>query len=417
MTMDPAVESAVLDLNRYLIDHGVSYQDSLLGSLVVSVLLLVTMLVRIARRQSAGDAGELASAASSGEQLATTPSAAQSATPSHPNEAISAGLSKTRNQFLGRLKELVGLGRRITAETLESFEELLLTSDLGVKTTQKLLGAVKEELKKGGEIEEDRIRSLLREQLLTILRSEVPTEITPRKRDGKPLVVLVVGVNGVGKTTTIGKLAGKFTSQGARVMLAACDTFRAAAAEQIDVWAERSGAVLVRGADGAKPSTVAYEAIHRSLKEEFDVLIVDTAGRLHTRVNLMNELVAVLKLIEREIPGAPHESILVLDATTGQNALQQAREFHDKVNLSGVVITKLDGTPKGGMVVAVRDELGLPIRYIGVGESAADLRPFDPEEFVGALLGDSGAGFTAEVGKGEVRAVRRRRAENGAAVP
>ena len=220
-------------------------------------------------------------------------------------------------------------------------------------------------------------------------------------------------MNGVGKTTTIGKLASRFTSQGARVLLAACDTFRAAAAEQIEVWAERSGVEVEKGADGAKPSTVAFAALQRAKSESFDVLLIDTAGRLHTRVNLMNELIAVVKLIERELPGAPHESLLVLDATTGQNALQQAKEFHDKVNLTGIIITKLDGTPKGGIVVAIRDELGIPIRYIGVGESIGDLRPFDAAEFVDALLAeaDSEPVFTAAASKSALRATRRRPSE------
>lgn len=407
--MDPRIEELLLDLSARLQALGIDAEASLLGALVVAFAILLLVLGRLLRRTGADGARSGDVMLSAGPDVAAT-----EARPAETVGAVSAGMSKTRTQFLGRLRQLVGLGRTMRAEALESFEELLVTSDLGVKTSQKLLAAVKDEMGTRGEIDEERVRELLKEQLRAILAAPGPIEIDPFSKNASPRVVVVVGVNGVGKTTTIGKLAERFRAQGARVVIAACDTFRAAAAEQIDVWAERAQAVLVRGADGAKPSTVAYEAVHRAINDKADVLIVDTAGRLHTRVNLMNELVAVIKLIERELPGAPHETILVLDATTGQNALQQARVFHERVQLTGVVVTKLDGTPKGGMVVAVKDELGIPVRYIGVGESAADLRPFDAEEFTRALLDDDRGAFTAEKGKGEVRAIRRREAADTA---
>ena len=317
-------------------------------------------------------------------------------------QGVFAGLKKSRDLLVTRLKAIVGAGG-LSAEDYEALEEILVTSDLGVKTSGKLLASLKEEAA-AGEMDVDALKGSLRRSMLAILGDDAGAEIALRKPNGGPLVVLVVGVNGVGKTTTIG-------------MLAACDTFRAAAAEQIEVWAERSGVAVERGSDGAKPSTVAFAALQRAKAEGFDVVLIDTAGRLHTRVNLMNELIAVVKLIERELPGAPHESILVLDATTGQNALQQAMEFHDKVTLTGIIITKLDGTPKGGIVVAIRDELGIPIRYIGVGESISDLRAFNATEFVDALLADADAEptFAAAAPKAAVRATRRRPSED--AVP
>ncbi|HQH27560.1 MAG TPA: signal recognition particle-docking protein FtsY, partial [Oligoflexia bacterium] len=208
------------------------------------------------------------------------------------------------------------------------------------------------------------------------------------KVDGKPKVVLVAGVNGVGKTTTIGKLAHQFRSRGARVLLAACDTFRAAADEQLDIWAKRAGVEVVSGASGTKPATVAFQAVHRAVEESYDVLLVDTAGRLHTRVNLMNELVHVVQILGRELPGAPHETILVLDGSTGQNALQQARTFHERIKLTGIIVTKLDGTAKGGVIVPIKEELSVPIRYIGVGESITALRPFSAQDFTAALFAE-----------------------------
>ncbi len=231
------------------------------------------------------------------------------------------------------------------------------------------------------------LKSALREVLSGILTANKPVEIDlDRKSDAPPLVILVVGVNGVGKTTTIAKLSQQFKARGARVLLGACDTFRAAATEQLQIWANRVGVELVSGNENEKPRTVAYRAVHQARNEHYDVLIIDTAGRLHTRTNLMHELGSIVEIINREQPGAPDEVLLVVDAATGQNALQQAREFNELVHLTGIVVTKLDGTQKGGIVVAIKDELGIPIRYIGVGEGIEDLRPFSATEFIDALL-------------------------------
>jgi fused signal recognition particle receptor len=296
-------------------------------------------------------------------------------------------LAKTRNSFLGKLSALF-LGKETEqAKIYEQLEELLITSDLGVKTTQKLIEEVKLEQNGSSNLSEASLKKSLKDSIEKILLSETDPEIIPEKKDGKPLILMVVGVNGAGKTTTIGKLSWQFRAQGKKVLVAACDTFRAAAVEQLTVWAERSGVEVVSGAENSKPSTIAYQAVHKAQDEGFDVLIIDTAGRLHTRVNLMNELENVVKLIEREQPGAPHETVLVVDGSTGQNALQQAREFNEKAKLSGIIITKLDGTSKGGVVVAIKNELGVPIRYIGTGEAVADLKLFSAEEFAEGLVG------------------------------
>ena len=299
---------------------------------------------------------------------------------------VNVGLRKTRSSFFAKLKNLFRGHSLESEEAFSLLEELLISSDLGVQTAKRLLTKVRENHPNFSDLNEESLTSVLKNEVNKILSDSRNTEITPDRVDGKPKVILVVGVNGVGKTTTIGKLASKYQSQGKKVLLAACDTFRAAAVEQIKVWSERSGVELFAGDEGAKPSTVAYQAVHKALKEDFDVLLVDTAGRLHNRVNLMNELTSVVGIIDREYNGAPHETILVLDASTGQNALQQAREFNNKAKLSGIVITKLDGTPKGGIVVAIKDELDVPIRYIGVGEGIDDLRHFSSLEFVEALF-------------------------------
>lgn len=317
------------------------------------------------------------------------------------------GLKKTRDFFFSKLNSIIGSDAELTEKTFADLEELMITSDLGVKTTVKLLQQLKD-AKKENSAPEFNLKDKLKEKLLNILKfGNENKEITPTKINNQPFVILVVGVNGVGKTTTIGKLASRFANQGLKVLLGAADTFRAAAVEQIEVWAERAKVELHSGREDAKPSTVAYEALKKAQDNNFDVVIIDTAGRLHTKVNLMNELVSVLAVIEKLQPGAPHESILVLDAATGQNALEQAREFNQKIKLSGLVITKLDGTPKGGIVIAIKDELGIPIRYVGIGEGVEDLRPFVAEEFIEALFEESNS-FNAAVGKSELRAVRRR---------
>ncbi len=300
--------------------------------------------------------------------------------------SMHSGLSKSRSALFGRLGELFGASSKLDSETSERFEELLISSDMGVATSQLLLGQAKEQLSDEANLSADRVKLFLRDSIEEILRDPAPAAISPNGVDGQPKIVLVVGVNGAGKTTTIGKLASSLSAQGAKVMLAACDTFRAAAVEQLQIWGERVGAPVVVDEEGAKPTTVAYKAVHQAQEQNVDVLIVDTAGRLHTRSNLMKELSAVSSMISREQGGAPHETILVVDGSSGQNALEQARQFNEATGLTGVVITKLDGTPKGGIVVAIRKELGVPIRYIGIGEGVDDLREFDAAEFCEALL-------------------------------
>lgn len=324
-------------------------------------------------------------------------SSSPSSTSAPSKNTVFSGLSKTRGHFFGRLREILKGRDGLGADQYEALEELLITSDLGVGTSTRLLEQLQERNSEGDELSEDALRSELQGFVLDILKDDV-SQIVPQKRGADPLVVLVVGVNGVGKTTTIGKLAQHFQQSEAfskskgRILLGACDTFRAAAVEQLQAWGERVGVDVWAGEPEAKPSTVAYQAVHKAKDEGYDVLIVDTAGRLHTRVNLMNELENVVQIISRELPGAPHETLLVLDATTGQNALQQAKEFNQRAALSGLVVTKLDGTPKGGIVVAIKDELGVPIRYIGVGEGAADLKVFDAGEFVEAMFAEAGVG-------------------------
>jgi fused signal recognition particle receptor len=305
-----------------------------------------------------------------------------------PNDtALVSGLQNSRNAFWNKFKTFLTINNSNDDQSFVILEELLIESDLGVRTSTKLVQEIKEITKKQN-LSLNELRSILKTKITESLYDSIEPEIIPTKVDGMPKVVVVVGVNGAGKTTTIGKLAFQFRAQGAKVMVAACDTFRAAASGQLEVWCDRAGAIIEKGTESEKPSTVAYRAVKRAIEESMDVLLIDTAGRLHTKVNLMNELSSVTNIISRELPGAPHETLLVLDGATGQNALQQAREFNLSTKLSGIVITKLDGTQKGGIVVAVKDELKIPVRYLGVGEGVGDLRPFDSVEFVEALFGD-----------------------------
>ena len=297
------------------------------------------------------------------------------------------GLAATRGGFVARLSALFGLGdakKEIDPNLLSQLEEVMLTSDVGVKTTQAILERLRERLAKNELADADAVWNALRAEATRILTCSD----RPLRLGDKPSVVLVVGVNGVGKTTTIGKLATRFVGQGKTVMLAAGDTFRAAAVAQLEVWGKRVGADVVKGKEGADPGAVAFEATTRSKEARADLLFVDTAGRLHTKAPLMDEVKKVRRTIDKALPGAPHETLLVLDATTGQNALQQATLFQEALDLTGIVLTKLDGTAKGGIVLAVCDELRLPVRFIGLGERAEDLREFHVDEFVEALFGD-----------------------------
>ena len=297
-------------------------------------------------------------------------------------ERMRAGLAKTQASVVGRLDTLLRGRSGIDAELFEELEEILVTADFGLRTSQELIAAIESRVAKAKSGDPRQVRDLLREEIRQRLRSEA----APFPQVEPPLVIMVVGVNGVGKTTTIGKLARQFSAQGKKVVLGAGDTFRAAAAEQLAIWGERSGVDVIRHAEGADPAAVAFDAAKAATARHADILILDTAGRLHTKVNLMEELKKIRRVLTREIPGAPHETLLVLDATTGQNALSQARLFKEAVEVTGLVLTKLDGTAKGGIVVAIGAELDLPVRFVGIGEGVEDLRPFDPELFVEALF-------------------------------
>jgi fused signal recognition particle receptor len=298
-------------------------------------------------------------------------------------ERLKRGLSKTHESIVGRMDTLLLGKKQIDTDTLEELEEILITADLGVKTTVDLVRTLEQRLKRNELQDGVALKKALKEEiLLRLMAHAAPLEVSGKS----PFVILVIGVNGVGKTTTIGKLAAKYAGEGKRVLLAAGDTFRAAAAEQLELWAKRVGADIVRHKEGADPSAVVFDACKAASARGCDVLIIDTAGRMHTKVNLMEEMKKIRRVLTREIPDAPHETLLVLDAATGQNALSQAKLFKEAAFVSGVVLTKLDGSAKGGIVVAVSHEYALPIRFIGVGEAVEDLREFDPAQFVEALF-------------------------------
>ncbi|HUT54945.1 MAG TPA: signal recognition particle-docking protein FtsY [bacterium] len=293
------------------------------------------------------------------------------------------GLSKTQSRLAQGLERL--LVGAINAETMEELEELLITSDLGVKTSMALLTRLSAAVKSGEVKEGAELRAWLKSQITGILTQVERPLAVPAGQAG-PYVIMVTGVNGTGKTTTIGKLALRFRREGKSVLIGAADTFRAAAIQQLEVWAGRAGCQVVAHQEGADPSAVAFDAIKAAVARKVDVLIIDTAGRLHTKVNLMEELKKVKRITGRELPGAPHETLLVLDATTGQNAVQQAKMFNEALQVTGLVLTKLDGTAKGGIIVAISDEFKIPIRFIGVGEKIYDLQPFDAGRFAEALF-------------------------------
>lgn len=297
-------------------------------------------------------------------------------------ERLKDGLQKTRKNFTERIEVLVGMSAEIDDDFLDELEMILLSADVGAKTTEKLIEAVRQAARKKEIKGTEDVVPFLKKYLTQML-----TEEGQRTRiSGTPTVILVVGVNGVGKTTTIGKLANYFHLLNYKVMIAAADTFRAAASEQLEIWGKRAGCDVIKHAEGADPAAVVFDAMKAAIARKADILFIDTAGRLHNKANLMNELEKIHRVIKREIPEAPHETFLVLDATTGQNAITQAKVFTETANVTGVVLTKLDGTAKGGVVIAIREELGLPVKWIGVGESIMDFRPFEPEKFVDALF-------------------------------
>ncbi|MED9853956.1 MAG: signal recognition particle-docking protein FtsY [Succiniclasticum sp.] len=299
-------------------------------------------------------------------------------------ETLKTGLTKTRQNFTDRISELVGMSAKVDEDFLEELEMILLTADVGVKTTEKLIDEVCKAAKSKEIGGTEDVLPFLKKRTAEMLKDDgVRTRI-----GAHPTVILVVGVNGVGKTTTIGKLANYFHLFNYKVMLAAGDTFRAAASAQLKIWGERAGCDVIAHEEGADPAAVVFDAMKAAIARNVDVLFIDTAGRLHNKVNLMNELGKIDRIIKREIPEAPHEVFLVLDATTGQNAISQAKIFMETTKVTGVVLTKLDGTAKGGVVVAVKEELGLPVKWIGVGEGLMDFRPFEPEKFAEALFAE-----------------------------
>jgi fused signal recognition particle receptor len=291
------------------------------------------------------------------------------------------GLAKTRKGFIEKV-ETIFTGRKIDRETLEELEETLIVSDVGTKATAEIMSVIREKVRRGEVSDGDSVKALLKREMRTILGDRQPIVVF----GNSPFVILAVGVNGVGKTTTIGKLASRFRSEGLSVLLAAGDTFRAAGIEQLEIWAKRADTQMVKHQKGSDPAAVAFDAIAAAKNRGIDVVIVDTAGRLHTKISLMEELKKIRRIVEKAMPEAPQEVLLVVDATTGQNALRQAALFNEAIGVTGIALTKLDGTAKGGIVFAVKKELGIPVRLIGVGEGIDDLRDFDPEEFVEALF-------------------------------
>lgn len=295
------------------------------------------------------------------------------------------GLKKTKDAFFGQVDAVIKSFRTVDEDLLEELEEILICSDVGADTTEYIIDELRERIKSGKIKEADDVRSALAE----ILR-ELVGEGEELKLDTTPSVILVIGVNGVGKTTSIGKISANLKAEGKRVVVAAADTFRAAAIDQLAVWCERAGVELIHQSEGSDPAAVVYDAVAAAKKRGADVLIVDTAGRLHNKKNLMDELAKIGRVLDRELPGASRETLLVLDSTTGQNALVQAREFGNATNITGLVLTKLDGTAKGGAVFSIRRTVGIPVKFIGVGEGISDMEKFDSDMFVSAILGEDG---------------------------
>ncbi|MBI4377732.1 MAG: signal recognition particle-docking protein FtsY [Nitrospinae bacterium] len=297
-------------------------------------------------------------------------------------ERLKFGLSKTRTGFITGLTRIIGRGK-IDEELFEELEELLITADVGVHSASKILSGLREDVKINKLKEPGDVEQCLKDRILKIIKQD---NYSLSIKDYNPFVIMVIGVNGSGKTTTIGKLASKYRREGKKVLIAAGDTFRAAAIEQLEIWGNRSGCPVIKHQSGADPSAVIYDAIQSAKHRGYDLMIADTAGRLHTKVNLMEEMKKIKRVMNREISGAPHEILLVLDATTGQNAISQAKLFNEAVGITGIALTKLDGTAKGGVVISIIDELKIPVKLIGIGEEIDDLKEFEPEEFVEALF-------------------------------
>ncbi len=300
-------------------------------------------------------------------------------------DKLKAGLAKTKNAVFGQFSEVVKNFRKVDEELLEELEEIMIMADMGAATTEKVIGELRDRIKTKNIKDAEEVKR----ELADILREQVG-EGEPLDLSTTPSVILVIGVNGVGKTTSIGKIANNLKKNGKRVLVAAADTFRAAAIEQLAVWCERAGVELIAQKEGADPASVVFDAIAAANRRKADVLIIDTAGRLHNKSNLMDELAKINRIIGRELPGAARETLLVLDATTGQNAVMQAKKFKEAADITGLVLTKLDGTAKGGAVFSIKDEIDLPVKFIGVGEQIDDMQPFDAKMFVDALIADDG---------------------------
>ena len=296
-------------------------------------------------------------------------------------DKLKSGLSKTKNAIFGQIDNVLKAFVKVDEELLEELEELLITSDVGVNATEEIIDRLREQIKDGRLKEKEQVVGALKEILTDMIGEGGELELS-----STPSIILVIGVNGVGKTTSIGKISNRLIKKGKRVVVAAADTFRAAAIDQLSVWCERSGAEIVKQNEGSDPAAVVYDAINYAKKRKADVLIIDTAGRLHNKTNLMNELAKINRVIDKECPEASRENLLVLDATTGQNAILQAKEFRQAANITGLVLNKLDGTAKGGIVISIKNELNIPVKFIGVGEKIDDMQEFDAAEFVEAFF-------------------------------
>ncbi len=295
-------------------------------------------------------------------------------------------LNKTRQNFISKVTELVTIRKKLDEEFYEELEDILLQADVGVAATCRLIEGIRQEVKKKKLSDTDGVRDLLQEKMKELLGENAALNLS----SDQPTVILFVGVNGVGKTTSIGKLAYRLKNEGREVLLVAADTFRAAAIEQLEIWGDRTDCAVIKQQTGSDPAAVVYDALQAAKKRGVDVVLIDTAGRLHTKYNLMEELRKIKRVITREIPEAPHEVLLVVDAATGQNAIRQAEMFKDTTGVTGVVLTKLDGTAKGGIVLAISEEMGIPVKLVGTGEALDDLKDFDSAEFVDALFAEEG---------------------------
>ncbi|HNS11176.1 MAG TPA: signal recognition particle-docking protein FtsY [Bacteroidia bacterium] len=307
-------------------------------------------------------------------------------------ESLDKGLEKTKTSLFSRIAKAVVGKSTVDAELLDNLEEILVSSDVGVGTTLKIIKRLEERVARDKFVSTDELNRLLKEEITNLLAENNNINVESwnfKKPEGKPYVIMVVGVNGVGKTTTIGKLAHQFKNSGKKVLLGAADTFRAAAVDQLDIWSKRADVQIIKQAMGSDPASVAFETVESGVAQKADVIIIDTAGRLHNKINLMNELSKIKRVIQKVIPDAPHEILLVLDASTGQNAIEQAKQFTKATEVNALALTKLDGTAKGGVVIGISDEFKIPVKYIGVGEKMEDLQLFDRTEFVNSLFGEN----------------------------